>query len=256
MRRLSAEARLLDVVDLHDSDRIVTFLSPEWGTKRGVAKGAKRKFSRFGGQLQLLSKAVVGWFEKDHVDLVRIESVELVEPPGELLSDLEGILIGSYMAEHLREFAQENEDSELYCRLLESTLKAMAESVPRGLALRYFEIWVLRLAGVFASPDECAHCGKPILNAGATLSGLSEGISCEECVPRGSGVLTVGAEAVAFLRQSETTPLSRLSSPAPRALEEIEQVCRRVRNSFLDHELRSYTVMKSTLQPTRRAGSR
>ena len=256
MRRLSAEARLLDVVDLHDSDRIVTFLSPEWGTKRGGAKGAKRKFSRFGGQLQLLSKAVVGWFEKDHVDLVRIESVELVQAPGKLLSDLEGILIGSYIAEHLREFAQENEDSGLYCRLLESTLEAMAVGVPRNLALRYFEIWVLRLAGIFPPAEECADCGSPILAAGGTLSALGEGISCEDCVPRGPGVLSVGADSVAFLRQSAATPLSRLSLPAPRVLEEIEEVCRRVRSSFPDHELRSYAVMKSTLQPPPRAGTR
>ena len=256
MRRLSAEARLLDVVDLHDSDRIVTFLSPDWGKKRGVAKGAKRKFSRFGGQLQLLSKAVVGWFEKEHTELVRIESVELVEAPGELFEDLEGILIGSYMAEHLREFTQENEDSRLYCRLLESTLQAMAEGVPRNLALRYFETWVLRLAGIFAPPDECAYCGKPISDEGATLSSLGEGMSCEDCVPRGSGVLTLGAGSVAFLRHSAATPLSRLSPPSPTVLDEIERVCRRVRRGFLDHELRSYDVMKSTLRSPLRAGNR
>ena len=160
------------------------------------------------------------------------------------------------MAEHLREFTQENEDSGLYCRLLESTLKAMADGVPRSLALRYFETWVLRLAGIFASPDECARCGNPISDEGGTLSGLGEGISCEDCVPRASGVLTVGAGCVAFLRQSATTPLSRLSLPSPRVLKEIERVCGRVRRGFLDHELRSYDVMKSTLQTPLRSGSR
>ena len=51
MSLTSAEAILLDVVDLHDRDRIVTFLTRERGKLRGVARGARRKYSRFAGQL-------------------------------------------------------------------------------------------------------------------------------------------------------------------------------------------------------------
>ena len=40
---------------LHDRDRIVTFLTREYGKKRGVARGARVKHSRFGGQLQPLA---------------------------------------------------------------------------------------------------------------------------------------------------------------------------------------------------------
>ena len=36
MRHHSAEGLLLDVVDLHDGDRIVTFLTREHGKKRGA----------------------------------------------------------------------------------------------------------------------------------------------------------------------------------------------------------------------------
>jgi DNA repair protein RecO (recombination protein O) len=57
---LASEALLLDVAELHDRDRIVTFLTREHGKKRGVAQGARRKYSRFAGQLQPLAKVHLG----------------------------------------------------------------------------------------------------------------------------------------------------------------------------------------------------
>ena len=135
----SAEALLLDAFDLQDRDRIVVFLTRERGKVRGVAKGARRKYSRFAGQLQPLAKVKVTWFESEGRDLVRISGVEPVRSAGRLLGELEDILLTSYLAEHLLEFAQENEPAELYFRLLDSTVEALLarrRSRPGGALLR------------------------------------------------------------------------------------------------------------------------
>src|SRR5947209_18409558 len=108
MHLFTAEALVLDVFDLHDRDRIVTFLTREQGKKRGVARGARTKYSRFAGQLQPLAKVLVTWFEKEGQDLARVSSVELVRPADRLHADLDGILTGCYLADHAIEFAQEN----------------------------------------------------------------------------------------------------------------------------------------------------
>ena len=147
MRFFSADALLLDVVDLHEYDRIVAFVTAERGLKRGVARGARRKYSRFGGQLQPLAKVRISWLEKEGRDLARISSVELERSASALQEDLEGLLLGSYLAEHVMEFTQENEASELPFRLLDSTLRHLAAGVDRHLATRFFEAWILRLAG-------------------------------------------------------------------------------------------------------------
>ncbi|HXM70106.1 MAG TPA: DNA repair protein RecO, partial [Thermoanaerobaculia bacterium] len=105
----TSEALLLDVRDLAERDRIVTFLTRERGKKSGVAQGARAPHSRFAGQLQPLAKVQITWFEKPGRDLVRISSVELVRPVHRLQADLEGILLGSYLADHMLEFAQEDE---------------------------------------------------------------------------------------------------------------------------------------------------
>lgn len=244
----TAEALILDVMDLHEQDRIVTFLTREAGRKRGVARAARRKYSRFSGQLQPLAKARVTWFGKPGRDLVRISSVELVRAAEPLYRDLEGILLGAYLAEHLVEFAQEDEESDHLYRLLDSTVEALIAGVDRGLAARYFEAWILKLSGIFPTPVVCPGCERELAAQPAFFPAGGETLLCAECGDR-SGSLRVSAEAVGFLQRIRNEKLARIAEapPAGRALDEVEEVAARVRRSFLQRELKSYGVMKRTL---------
>ena len=255
---LTAEALLLDVMDLQDRDRIVTFLTREQGKKKGVAKGARTKHSRFGGQLQPLAKVQVTWFEKEGRELGRISSVELVRPAHRLQSDLEGILLGSYLADHMLEFVQENEESNHYYRLLDSTLEALLAGVDRDLAARYFEAWILRLAGVFPAPRACPACGRPFEAAaggvGAVLPPNGETPLCFDCGGRAG--LAVAPETLDFLRRigreslprmAETSAASAEALPSTATLRQVEALCARVRRHFLQRELRSYDVIQKTM---------
>jgi DNA repair protein RecO (recombination protein O) len=243
----TAEALILDVADLHDRDRIVTFLTREQGKKRGVAKGARVKHSRFGGQLQPLAKVAVTWFEKEGRDLGRISSVELVRTAHPVQADLEGILLGSYLADHLLEFAQEGESAEHLFRLLDATIEALLAGIDRDLATRYFESWVLRLAGVFPSPWDCPGCGGPFPPEGAILPRAGDNLLCFDC----GGVvgLRISPSTLDFLRRigREGLAATAASPPSPAVLRQVEELCAQVRQSFLQHELRSYGVIQQTL---------
>jgi DNA repair protein RecO (recombination protein O) len=269
MRRLSAEAIVLDVVDLHERDRIVTLLTAPYGKVRGVARGARRKYSRFSGQLQPLAKVRVTWFEREGRELVRISDADLVRPAARLQSTLEGILLAGYLADHMLEFAQENEASEHLYRLLDSTLEALAAGVEQNLAARYFEVWVLRLAGIFPPPRECPLCGRPFAG-GAVLPPSGEALTCADCAGEAPGGLTVPPAVMDFLRRSAGENLPRMAqgaltggaltggaltggaltggAPAGETLAAVEELCGRIRRPFLGRELRSYEVMKRTLR--------
>ena len=247
MRNLSAEALLLDVFDLHERDRIVSFLTAKWGKKRGVARGARAKYSRFAGRLQPLSKVEVTWFEKEGRDLVRISDVELVRPASALQDELEGILLGGYLAEHMMEFAQENEESETSFRLLDTTLEALLAGCDRDLAARYFEVWVLRLNGIFPTPSDCPLCGQPITGR-ATLLEAEAAVVCHRCGDAGRR-RRIGDGALEFLRRSGRENLARMAErpPSRRDLDKVEALCALVRRQFLQSELKSYLTMKRTL---------
>jgi DNA repair protein RecO len=253
MHYSTAEAILLDVVSLHEFDRIVEFLTAEAGRKRGVARGARRKFSRFAGQLQPLSRVRVGWHEKEGRDLVRIDSVELLQSAELLQSSLEGILLGSYLAEHMMVFVQENESEDLYYRLFSATLDALRDGADHQLVARYFECWVLRLAGVFPAPLDCPGCGRSMVELGAVLD-LTEGaLFCRDCLDGGPGFREISRSCIEFLLRIGSEKLASMAarSPSLATLSEIEGLAGRIRRHFLQHELKSYDVMQRTLAALR-----
>ena len=248
MRAHQAEAILLSVSDLQEADRVVEFLTREEGKRRGAARGAKRRFSRFAGELQPLAKVRVGWFEKEGRELVRIASVELLRAPKRLQADLEGLLIGAYLGESVATFAQIDEPAERLFRLLDATVEALEEGGDRRTLLRYFDAWLLRLAGVFPPPLECPLCGAS-LESGAALTGSGESLVCRRCAAADPGAIPVSSAAVGFwLRIGGESPARvaarALSEPL---LAETGDVVRRVRRHFLGHELRSHDVMRRTL---------
>jgi DNA repair protein RecO (recombination protein O) len=247
VRSLQAEALLLAVTDLAEADRVVEFLTREHGKRRGAAKGAKRRFSRFAGELQPLAKARIGWFEKDGRDLVRISSVELLRAPRGL-ADLDGILVGAYLAETAATFAQEGEPAERLFRLLDSTIEALAEGADRRLAVRYFESWILRLGGVFPAPEICPLCGSP-LAAGAALAGAGDALVCRSCAAQVPGSSAVSAAAIEFWLRAGRENLRSMAGrpPSSATLDEVGDVVGRVRRHFLGHELKSLGVLRRTL---------
>ncbi|MEM8932864.1 MAG: DNA repair protein RecO, partial [Acidobacteriota bacterium] len=232
---------------LQERDRIVAFLTPEYGQKRGVAQGARGKFSRFAGRLQPLDRVRVRWAEKEHRELVRISEVETLRPAAALQADLEGILIGAYLAEHMTQFTQDGEVSEPLYRLLDTTTDALLDGLDRDLAARYVEIWVLRLSGILPIPRECPLCDRPILDR-ARLLDAEGAIICPDC-GHGHRSTVIRGEVLAFLRRSGRENLSTLAAdPPPRsALRGTEELCGRVRRHFLQSELKSYRVMRDTL---------
>jgi len=243
----TAEALVLDVVDLHDYDRIVTFLTRWQGKKRGVTKGARRKFSRFGGQIQPLAKVSVTWYQKEGRDLARISAVEMIRPADALVGDLEGLLLSAYLRDHMLEFAQEDEPGDRLYRLLDATIEALLAGVDRDLATRYFEAWVLRLTGVFPAPYQCPECDRPLADLGAVLPPDSEGLVCWEC--GGKSGSKVSRDVLDFLLRigGKGLPEMAMAAPSLATLQKVDKLCAAVRRRFLQHELKSYQVIRETL---------
>ncbi|MEM6453451.1 MAG: DNA repair protein RecO [Acidobacteriota bacterium] len=254
-----AEALLVEIRDLHERDRIVGFLSAEHGLRRGVAKGARAKYSRYAGQLQPLAKIDVRWFQAEGRDLGRLSDVALLRAPRGLGDDLEGLLLTAYLADLMATFAQAHEPAPRLYRLLDTTLDALADGVERALAVRYVEIWTLRLEGVFPAPIECPLCGHRFAEGEvAYLAPEDDALICADCARAATagweggpldGLLQVSAEALDVLRRSARASLTQLAAAPPpaRVVREIERLCARVRRAFLQDELRSYRVLHQTL---------
>lgn len=252
------EAFVLEIRDLHERDRIVGFLARRHGRRRAVARGARARHSRFAGQVQLLAKVRVDWWEKEGRDLGRIDSIELIRPARRLSGELEDVLLSFYLAEHVATFAPEAEPDDDLFRLLDTVLQALEDGVDRDLATAYLEVWVLRLAGIFPPPGECGVCGRELAvtePTGAALLSGGDQLVCLDCADGHRTSLRLDASALGLLHAIGRRPLAALAAdPLERPdLVAVRSLSTAVRRAFLQAELKSWEVIESTLSGLARA---
>jgi len=148
----SCEAITLRTYPYAEANKIVVFLTREFGHVRGAAYGAKKSKSRFGASLEPLTHVRLAFKRREHQELAVIENCEIIRAlPAYELSWEQNLHFG-YFAELLVEFGREQVESEKLFRLSLAVLEAVKQ-VPISLLARYFEFWVLRLEGVLPALD-------------------------------------------------------------------------------------------------------
>ena len=239
----TADALVLRTYKLGEADRIVVFLTADRGKRRGVARGARRPRSRFGGGLEPLTRVRTTYFENERRDLVRLRQVEPLSSP--LTSgSAEALLYVSYFAELIDEWAPEADPNDRLYRLGAAAAEALAAGAPVERLARYFEYWLLRLQGVYPSLTACRRCGGGLAGNAVRLAPRLDGLLCARCAAPGEGAPLSG-EALAFLLAARTVPPRSLAGvvlPAP-AGRELAAAHRRLLAAHLDKALKSARVV-------------
>jgi DNA repair protein RecO len=197
MPQHTTDALILRTYTLGESDRLVVFLTSDRGKKRGVAKNARKSRRRFGGMLEPMTCGRVTYRERERRDLVLLEDVALLRSPLAAL-DGEALSYVGYFAELLDECAPDNDPSEPLFRLGRSVVEALAGGVPIEPLARYFELWVLRLLGVYR-PDPRASTGAQAFVQAARM-----------CSPLGLVDVTATSRVLHELEQFHRTELAQL----------------------------------------------
>jgi DNA repair protein RecO (recombination protein O) len=245
----TTEAIILRTYKLGEADRIVVFLTRDRGKRRGVAQGARRMRSRFGGALEPLTRVEVTYFEKESRELV---SLNYAEPLNSPLWSVRGDALGhtGYFAELLDECALEGDADERLYRLGSSVADALEAGVSVEPLARYFEYWLLRLQGVYPSELSCSVCGRPLGREASVAAVLVPGDRVYRCAPCAGDAaarsVVLSGEAVWFLRASAAVSPARLDRLAvsDRALRELEAVHRSLIAAHLEKDLRSARVLR------------
>jgi DNA repair protein RecO (recombination protein O) len=240
----SSDSFILGTYALRETDRIVSFLTRDFGKKRGVARGARRPRSGFTGSLEPMTEARVVYFEKEGRELVSINAVDALRPSFALSGELGSALLLSAFAESLETFVSESDPAEPFFRLARHAMDALFAGAPAALAAAYFDVWILKLSGLFPSPRECAGCGRALDPSEPLFFDESRpGFVGSEC--RSGEVLRLSGEAVRTLFAFLSSPLDPASRPE--GLPEVAAVARLARRHFLGHDLKSQRVLAEIL---------
>jgi DNA repair protein RecO (recombination protein O) len=246
-----SEAIVIDSRPLQESDRIVTFLTRSDGKVRTVAKGARRSRKRFGANLMLLSRVHLSWFEKEGRDLARLESADLLESFYDLQADPERGAVLACCAEVTDAIAREQQEDEAFFRLLAAVLQAVRQGVDLDRALRYFEIWTLRLHGVLPDLAACGRCGTPLAAHGGTLVRRDGIVTCSRCAERRAGDPRLRPEASDLAAEFMKRPPSTLGEIAttPQALESLGEIAAALLFDLTERRFRSYEILARMRRP-------
>ena len=245
----TTDAIILRTYKLGEVDRIVVFLTRDRGKRRGVAQGARRMRSRFGGALEPLTRVGLTYFEKESRDLVSLNYAEPISSP--LMSiGSDALGYAGYFAELIDEWAQEADPNETLYRLGSAMVDALVAGASVEPLARYFEYWLLRLQGLYPSVLACATCGASLGRDEATAAVLMPGdhqYLCGGCARgRAGSFVALSAESLAFLRAAGTTSPGRIGAAtvSERALRELEAVHRALIATHLEKEIKSMRVLR------------
>ena len=151
-----SEAIVLRTYPLAEADRLVSLLTRDHGRLRGVAQGARRPKSRFGAALEPLTYLRVWFYERETRDLVRIRQCEIIESFLDLQQDYRSGLALALAAEITEAVLPEREPQDAAFRLLLHVVRGLRQSRRPELALGYFLVWTLRLAGWLPDLDHAS----------------------------------------------------------------------------------------------------
>ena len=182
MRLVTTDAIVLRTYNLAESDRIVVCLTRSSGLVRGVAKGARRMRSRFGAALEPFTLVRLAFHEKENRELVNISSADILKSHFDLNLLPEVAEVLAYMGELINEFAPPHEADERLFRMLAACIEALgAGSQAAREITRYFEIWLLRLAGFFPDLRACVGCGVELSDSVPTFVDAELNPYCNAC---------------------------------------------------------------------------
>jgi DNA repair protein RecO (recombination protein O) len=128
-----------------------------------------------------LSHIRVFIFEREHRDLLHMNSAELIESFFDMQKDYRVQLAAQYIAEVAERMIPEREANERLFRLFLAVLRSLKHSGEVTRPLLYFDYWLLRLAGFLPDFDHCQNCGRTLGDEGGYYGPGSEGLLCEAC---------------------------------------------------------------------------
>ncbi len=239
MGLVETDGLILKSYSLAEADKIVILLTRNEGLIRGIAKGAKRLKSRFGGALEPFSIVRVNYFQKEEKELVSFKQIEIIDSYFEKASDPQFLQKFSYLVELLVEFAPPHDPNEKLFRMAKICLETAINN-PKSLEIivLYFELWILKLNGYLPNWKICERCGSEINFTQTAELQINFQIVCQQCRKSSKRWIVDGEQRQIYNAAQHLSPTKFIENCAERAdkAREISSVLKRLISQILGRE--------------------
>lgn len=212
---------VLAVQDHGESDKLVSFYSPDRGRTTGIAKGARRSQRRFVNKLEPFTLLTLFLRANTRSSLAFISEADLVDAHINIRLHYERFVAACLIREPVLRFTTEHDPDPDLFSLLSWALSALDRGMRPLRAALLFTLRFLVLAGYRPGLGRCGPCGRaPAPPQGFGFHPATGGLVCDAC--RGEqamALLPLSLETIHLLRGAmgmEPRTLERLAF-SPRA---------------------------------------
>ncbi len=210
MALVTTKAIVLKSTRWGEADRILTFFSLQLGKVRGIARGARRMKSRFGGMLEPFSSINLTLFEKRRDDLASVSHADIIEPFFAVRECLERISAASCMVALIEGITADRDPGPPIFHVLLEGMRSLVQTDDPGLLTLMFQIHVLGQSGFRPQLDHCVTCGRNVEGRSCTFSPVAGGLLCVVCDRgcRDDYRVPMSPGSVAFLQRAKRMPFA------------------------------------------------
>ena len=250
MGLVETEGMILRSYNLSDADKIVVSLTEKEGLIRGVAKGAKRLKSKFGGSLEPFSIVQLTYFQKEETELVSIREIELKTSYFSDASGPDFLQKFSYLVDLLAKFAPPHDPNERLYNMAKICLETGADELEDldSVAL-YFEYWILKLGGYLPEWKNCVKCSDQLEGDQPSNLQMDFNLMCAGCA-NGRNVQHISAsERNLFIRAQKTSPAKfvEFAKTAKADVLQVSNVLKRIISRVVDREFVGETTFSAKI---------
>lgn len=175
-------AIVLRSMNLSDADKIVTFLSRNYGKVKCVAKAARRIKSRYGASLEPMSHLSLIYFGKENQSLYKVSQCDIVQSFQSVRENHHKFYTGIYFLELADSLTAEAHPEPNIFDLLIDGLKQVQIQDDLETLCRFFEMRIISLAGYKPRLNKCIQCNKVPQSRQVGYSFSRQGIVCGTCM--------------------------------------------------------------------------
>ncbi len=146
MHKFNTQGIVLARTDYGEAGRIITFLTPDYGKVKALAKGVRKSKSKLAAGVELFSVSDLG-FLVGRGEINTLVSSRLVTHYGSIVKELERTNQAYEFLKMMNKATEEKPEAE-YFELLKNSLQALDNSdIDLGLIQAWFSAQLLKLAG-------------------------------------------------------------------------------------------------------------
>lgn len=150
MKTITTQAIVLSRTDFSEADRIITFLTPDHGKIKGLARGVRKTKSKLAGGIELFSVSDISYIV-GRSEISTITSTRLVKHYGHIVKNLDRTNAGYEYIKILNKLTEDHPES-AYFELLVTAFESLDDdTINLDLISLWFKAQLLNLAG--HSPD-------------------------------------------------------------------------------------------------------